>query len=120
VRIWAYDYHGAGVGRLADGILVEKPLRGHQDSALPWLDSGQSSPVDLTGSGCEVCLKIDRTVEIAAFCRELGDNVLQNMAREQNMESVYKRAEEFLKASRVGPELARLRLRPSRFGVPQV
>ncbi len=48
---------------------------------------------------------MDRTVKIAAFCRELGDSALQEMAQRQNMEPVYKRAEESLKAGRVGPEL---------------
>ncbi len=50
-------------------------------------------------------MKIDLTVKIAAFCRELDGNVLQNMAREHNMGPVYKRAEESLHAGRVGPEL---------------
>jgi len=45
------------------------------------------------------------TVKIAAFCRELGDSVLQEMAQRQNMEPVYERAEESLKAGRIGPEL---------------
>jgi hypothetical protein len=48
---------------------------------------------------------MDLTVKIAAFCRELGDSALQEMAQRQNMEPVYKRAEESLKAGRVGPEL---------------
>lgn len=48
---------------------------------------------------------MDLTVKIAAFCRELGDTTLLDMAREQSMEAVYKRAEESLKAGRIGPEL---------------
>jgi len=50
-------------------------------------------------------VKIDLTVKIAAFCRELGDNTLQEMAHRQNMKPVYKRAEESLKVGRIGPEL---------------
>ena len=48
---------------------------------------------------------MDLTVKIAAFCRELGDSALQEMARQQNKEAVYKRAEESLRAGRIGPEL---------------
>jgi hypothetical protein len=48
---------------------------------------------------------MDRTVKIAAFCRELGDSALREMAQRQNMEPVYERAEESLKAGRIGPEL---------------
>jgi hypothetical protein len=48
---------------------------------------------------------MDLTVKIAAFCRELGDTTLLDMAREQGMEAVYERAEESLKAGRIGPEL---------------
>jgi hypothetical protein len=50
-------------------------------------------------------VEIDLTVKIAAFCRELGDNTLQEMARQQNKEAVYERAEESLKAGRIGAEL---------------
>ena len=48
---------------------------------------------------------MDLTVKIAAFCRELDDTTLLDIAREQKMEAVYKRAEESLKAGRIGPEL---------------
>ena len=48
---------------------------------------------------------MDLTVKIAAFCRELGDSALREMAQRQNMEPVYERAEESLKAGRIGPEL---------------
>ena len=64
-----------------------------------------SSLVSLTGPGYEVCVEIDLTAKVAAFCRELGDNTLQEMARQQNKEAVYERAEESLKADRIGPEL---------------
>ncbi len=50
-------------------------------------------------------MKIELTAKIAAFCRELDDTTLLDMAREQSMEAVYKRAEESLKAGRIGPEL---------------
>jgi hypothetical protein len=50
-------------------------------------------------------MKIDLTMKIAAFCRELGDTTLQEMARQENKEAVYKRAEESLRAGRIGPEL---------------
>jgi len=48
---------------------------------------------------------MDLSMKVAAFCRELGDSVLQQMAQQQNMEPVYERAEELLKAGRIGPEL---------------
>jgi hypothetical protein len=38
-------------------------------------------------------------------CRELGDTALADIARQEGMEPVYRRAEEFLKAGRTGPEL---------------
>jgi hypothetical protein len=50
-------------------------------------------------------VEIDLAVKIAAFCRELDDTTLLDMAREQSMEAVYKRAEELLKAGRIGREL---------------
>lgn len=43
-------------------------------------------------------MEIDLTMKIAAFCRELGDSTLREMARQQNKEAVYERAEESLKA----------------------
>ena len=44
--------------------------------------------------------------KVAAFCRELGDTALADMARqEKDMEPVYQRAEESLRAGRAGPEL---------------
>ena len=48
---------------------------------------------------------MDRAVKIGAFCRELGDNALRTMARDENKEPVYERAEESLKAGQIGPEL---------------
>ena len=53
----------------------------------------------------EVRVRMDLTAKIAAFCRELGDDTLQKMAQRQNMEAVYERAEESLKADRIGSEL---------------
>jgi hypothetical protein len=51
-------------------------------------------------------VKIDLPAKVAAFCRELGDAALADMARqEKDMEPVYRRAEESLKAGRTGPEL---------------
>ena len=50
-------------------------------------------------------MRIDLMVKIAAFCRELGDGTLEEMAHQENMHFVYKHAEESLKADRVGPEL---------------
>jgi hypothetical protein len=45
------------------------------------------------------------TTKIAAFCRELGENTLAGLAREQNKEAVFKRAEDALKAGEIGPAL---------------
>jgi hypothetical protein len=63
------------------------------------------SSVSLTGVGYEVCMKIDLSAKLAAFCRELGDTALADIARQENMEPVYRRAEETLRAGRAGPEL---------------
>jgi hypothetical protein len=61
--------------------------------------------VSLTGAGYEGCVKLDRLSKVAAFCRELGDTALGDLARQENMEQVFLRAEESLRAGRVGPEL---------------
>ncbi|HUN31131.1 MAG TPA: hypothetical protein VMU95_03860 [Trebonia sp.] len=46
------------------------------------------------------------SAKIAAFCRELDDTALADMASQQkDMEPVYRRAEESVRAGRVGPEL---------------
>ena len=45
------------------------------------------------------------TAKAAVFCRELGDNTLRAMAGQQNMEHVFQRAEDSLKAGRIDPEL---------------
>ena len=50
-------------------------------------------------------MKIDLSAKVAAFCRELGDNTLADMAGQENMEPVYRRAEKSLRAGRTGPEL---------------
>jgi hypothetical protein len=47
----------------------------------------------------------DRPSKVAAFCRELGDTALGDLVRQENMEPVFRRAEESLRAGRVGPEL---------------
>ena len=48
---------------------------------------------------------MDLTAKAAAFCRELGDNTLRAMAGEQNMEHVFRHAEDSLKAGRIDQEL---------------
>lgn len=49
---------------------------------------------------------MDLPMKVAAFCRELGDTALADMARqESDMELVYRRAEQSLSAGRIGPEL---------------
>jgi hypothetical protein len=50
-------------------------------------------------------MRIDLSAKVAAFCRELGDAALADMARQESMEPVYRRAEESLRAGRTGPEL---------------
>lgn len=50
-------------------------------------------------------MKTDLSVKIAAFCRELGDPALQDMARKHNQEPEFQRAEESVRAGRIGPEL---------------
>ncbi len=46
-------------------------------------------------------------VKIAAFCRELGDDLLSELAREHGDEAqaAYRRAEEALRSGRTGPDL---------------
>jgi hypothetical protein len=49
---------------------------------------------------------MDLAVKIAAFCRELGDNTLQEMAqRDKKTDDAYKRAEESVKDGQIGPGL---------------
>jgi hypothetical protein len=50
-------------------------------------------------------MEISLTAKVAAFCRELGDDSLRDLARRADMEPVFLQAEEFLKAGRIGPEL---------------
>jgi hypothetical protein len=50
-------------------------------------------------------VKIDLLAKVAAFCRELGDGALLDLALQQDAGLVYRRAEESLKAGRAGPEL---------------
>lgn len=61
----------------------------------------------LGGAGYEVYVKIDLATKVGAFCRELGDSVLWEMAHQQGgaEEIAFKRAEESLRAGRIGPEL---------------
>jgi hypothetical protein len=46
-------------------------------------------------------VKISLTEKIAAFCRELSDGILLDIARQESMEPVFRRAEESLKAGRI-------------------
>jgi hypothetical protein len=49
-------------------------------------------------------MEITLTAKIAAFCRELGDesdDSLRALAREQNMESVFSRAEDSVKSGQI-------------------
>jgi hypothetical protein len=58
---------------------------------LPSLAKRQAeiSSARLTGAGYEVCVKIDLSAKVAAFCRELGDSTPSDMARqEMDMEPV--------------------------------
>jgi hypothetical protein len=50
-------------------------------------------------------MTIDLPVKLAAFCRELADSSLSDMARQHGMEPLYQRAVEALKTGRIGPEL---------------
>jgi hypothetical protein len=62
--------------------------------------------VSLTGAGYEVCVKMDLSAKIAVFCRELGDSALAGIVRQQqDMEPVYRRAQEELTAGTAGPGL---------------
>ncbi len=62
--------------------------------------------MSLTGAGFEVSVKMDLPAKIAIFCRELGDSTLLGIAcQDKDMEPVYRRAEESLKAGSAGPEL---------------
>ena len=49
---------------------------------------------------------MDLAVKVAAFCRELADNTLREMAhRDKKTDDAYIRAEESLKEGWIGPEL---------------
>ena len=61
--------------------------------------------MSLIGAGCEVCVKIGLPAKVSAFCRELGDTALADMARQEKTEAVYRHAEECLRAGQTGPEL---------------
>ena len=49
--------------------------------------------------------KIDLQVKIAAFCRELDDSTLADLARDNGLEAVYRQAQEALQAGQAPPEL---------------
>jgi hypothetical protein len=49
--------------------------------------------------------EISSNQKISAFCRELGDSVLREIAVRENMETVFRRAEESLKAGQIGSRL---------------
>ena len=65
--------------------------------------------MSFTGAGYEVCVKMDLPAKIAVFCRELGDTTLAGIVDlHKDMQPVYQRAQESLKAAmegRAGPEL---------------
>jgi hypothetical protein len=48
---------------------------------------------------------MDLAGKIAAFCRELADGQLFEIARQQNQDDVYIRAGQALRDGRIGPEL---------------
>jgi hypothetical protein len=49
---------------------------------------------------------MDLAVKVAAFCRELGNNTLQEMAqRDKKTDDAYKRAVKFLEDGQIGPGL---------------
>jgi hypothetical protein len=49
---------------------------------------------------------MDLAEKVAAFCRELGDNTLREMAqKDKKTDDAYKRAEESLKDGQIGPRL---------------
>jgi hypothetical protein len=50
-------------------------------------------------------MELSLPAKVAAFCRELGDDSLRDLARQENVEEVFLRAETSLKAGRIGPEL---------------
>jgi hypothetical protein len=47
----------------------------------------------------------DRKAKIAAFCRELDDASLRDLARQNNQEPAFRQAEESLRAGQTGPSL---------------
>jgi hypothetical protein len=48
---------------------------------------------------------MDLRTKVAAFCRELGDTSLSEIAQKEKMESVLSRAIELLRAGKIGPDL---------------
>lgn len=56
-------------------------------------------------SECEVRLSMNLCAKVAAFCRELGDPYLQDMARKHDQEPAFLRAEESLRAGQIDSEL---------------
>ncbi|GAA4617979.1 hypothetical protein GCM10023195_80500 [Actinoallomurus liliacearum] len=48
---------------------------------------------------------MDLPTKIAAFCRELGEGRLLEISRRQQVEEVFRAAEEALRSGRIGPEL---------------
>src|ERR1019366_4988375 len=47
-------------------------------------------------------MKMDLTAKVTAFCRELGEETLRDLARTQNKEDLLQRAEDALKAGQIG------------------
>ena len=50
-------------------------------------------------------MELSLQMKASAFCRELDDDSFRIMARDENMEDVFRRAETSLKAGRIEPEL---------------
>ncbi|MFF7882780.1 hypothetical protein ACH40F_09735 [Streptomyces sp. NPDC020794] len=48
---------------------------------------------------------IDLAVKVAAFCRELGDSALADLARSNGLGPLYQHAEQALRAGRIDPQL---------------
>lgn len=85
-------------------------LRSRNKSWLPYsglATGGTSQWVGRCGRNERFALKIDLAAKVSAFCRELGDSVLREMAHQQGGEEelAFQRAEESLKAGQIGPGL---------------
>ncbi len=73
-----------------------------------WLDSfGPSGRVTRSARVADSRIEwgLGLPEKVATFCRELGDDSLLDLARQNNMEQVFVRAQLSLQDGRVGPEL---------------